>query len=61
METAIKNFVIDEKTIRSLQAHLNKMIAEYGSDNLLNPEIIKFSQMLDGFIAAYISNASGSK
>jgi len=58
METVLENFVVDEKTIRNLQARLNTMIIEYGSDNLLNPEIIKFSQLLDSFIAAYLANTS---
>jgi hypothetical protein len=37
------------------------MIAEFGSDNLLHPEIIELSQLLDQYIAAYTSSlANGS-
>jgi hypothetical protein len=29
------------------------MIADHGNDELLHPDIIKFSQLLDNFISAY--------
>jgi hypothetical protein len=58
METTLKDFVINEKVIQHMQDHLNKMITEYGCDNLLHPEVIRFSQLLDDFITAYTFNES---
>jgi len=53
METMSKNFVVDEYVIESLRTHLNKMIADHGEEELLHPDIIRFSQLLDSFISAY--------
>ncbi len=60
METVRECFKGNEKTIRDLQAHLNKLVAEHGSENLLHPEIVRFSQLLDKFIAIYTSSKSNN-
>lgn len=46
----------NEDEIQILQEQLNKLVEEHGSDNLLHPDVLKFSQLLDKHIAAYTSN-----
>ncbi|HHT65872.1 MAG: aspartyl-phosphate phosphatase Spo0E family protein [Caldicoprobacterales bacterium] len=61
MEKIQKIDIVSKDVIRNLKERLNKMIAEFGSDNLLHPEIIELSQLLDQYIAAYTSSlANGS-
>ena len=56
METIGKDFVVSEQVIENLRTLLNKMIADRGEEKLLQPDIIKFSQLLDHFIYAYTAN-----
>lgn len=57
VDTSQKKIIIDEKSIQDMQESLNKLIAKHGSDNLLHPEVISFSQLLDEYITAYIKQS----
>ncbi|MDD2503116.1 MAG: aspartyl-phosphate phosphatase Spo0E family protein [Clostridia bacterium] len=44
---------INENVIKDLQNQLNKLVAKHGCNNLLHPEVLEFSQLLDEYIVAY--------
>ncbi len=47
---------MNEQEIESLRAHLNQLIADHGEDELLHPDVVEFSQLLDNLISAYTVN-----
>ena len=56
METMMDNFIVNEQVIENLRAHLNQLIADHGEDELLHPDVVEFSQLLDNLISAYTVN-----
>ena len=48
--------IVNEQEIESLRAHLNQLIADHGEDELLHPDVVEFSQLLDNLISAYTVN-----
>ena len=58
METSPQKIIIDEEVIQDMQDQLNKLIVKHGSDNLLHPEVLDFSQRLDEYITTYIEQSN---
>ncbi len=56
METMTDHSIVNEQEIESLRAHLNQLIADHGEDELLHPDVVEFSQLLDNLISAYTVN-----
>ena len=57
MNTSPKKIIIDEEVIQDMQDRLNRLIVKHGSDNLLHPEVLAFSQLLDRYITTYIKQS----
>ncbi|HCS73254.1 MAG TPA: aspartyl-phosphate phosphatase Spo0E family protein [Clostridiales bacterium] len=53
MTTPMNKRRINENVIKDLQNQLNKLVAKHGCNNLLHPEVLEFSQLLDEYIVAY--------
>ena len=56
METMTDHSIVNEQEIESLRARLNQLIADHGEDELLHPDVVEFSQLLDNLISAYTVN-----
>ena len=58
MKTSPKKIIVDEELIQDMQDQLNKLIVKHGSDNLLHPEVLAFSELLDEYITTYIKQSN---
>ncbi len=58
MNTSPKKIIIDEVVIQDMQDQLNRLIIKHGSDNLLHPEVLALSQLLDEYITAFIEQSN---